>query len=46
MDSPTYEAVKMPHLFKEIQVQQMDKSSQMAVRPGSMYTVQSPVLSQ
>lgn len=29
--------------FKEIQVKQTNKSSQMSVRPGSVQTVQSPV---
>uniref|UniRef100_H2YZN9 Spermatogenesis-associated protein 4 n=2 Tax=Ciona savignyi TaxID=51511 RepID=H2YZN9_CIOSA len=32
--------------FREIQVQQMNKSSQMSVKPGSIHTIQTPVFTQ
>jgi len=29
--------------FREVEVQQMNKNSQMSVKPGSIHTVQTPV---
>ena len=29
--------------FREVEVQQMNKSAQMSVKPGSIHTVQTPV---